>query len=132
MDIAIHQQNGPVVLREIAARQGISEKYLWQVINPLKAAGIVNAVRGARGGYTLGRDPGEITLLELVMILEGPVFLVDCVEEENCARRGTCVARSAWGRVGEAIKAAMRAVTLKELVDQEKERQSRASLSYVI
>ena len=66
LDVALNQQRGPVALRDISRRQEISQKYLWQVINPLKAAGLINVTRGARGGYVLARSPDKISLREIV------------------------------------------------------------------
>jgi Rrf2 family protein len=133
LDIAAHQAKGPVILRDISARQDISEKYLWQVINPLKAAGLVNSTRGAKGGYVLAKSPDDVTLLEIVSILEGPVSVVDCVgTPEKCARSGACVTRAAWGKIESGIKESMAKITLKELVDKQKDAESGSSLSYVI
>jgi Rrf2 family protein len=133
LDIAKYQEHGPVILRDIAKRQEISEKYLWQVINPMKSAGFVTSVRGAKGGYMLARDIAEITLLDVVTILEGPVCVVDCVDEPGtCERSTVCVTRDAWRQVEESIKATMTVITLKQLVKDEKEKESKSSLNYVI
>lgn len=133
LDIATHQDSGPVILRDIASRQSISEKYLWQVINPMKAAGFVNSERGSKGGYRLARDMGEITLLDVVSVLEGPVAVVDCVSEpDGCERSGACVARSVWNRVNEAVQKTMEGISLKDLVDETRDVEQRHSLNYVI
>ncbi len=133
LDIAAHQEKGPVILRDISARQDISEKYLWQVINPLKAAGMVNSTRGAKGGYVLAKAPEDVTLLDIVSILEGPVSVVDCVGTPGkCVRSGSCVTRAAWGKIENGIKESMAKITLKELVDKQKDAESGSALSYVI
>lgn len=88
MDIALHQSQGAVTLNDIAKRQRISVKYLWQVINPLKTAGFLSVTRGAKGGYVLARRPDEIDLFEIVTILEGEVSLVDCLHKMRPARCG--------------------------------------------
>ena len=131
LDIATHQEKGPVILRDISARQEISEKYLWQVINPLKSAGLVNSTRGAKGGYVLAKAPGDITLLEIVSILEGPVSVVDCVgSPDQCERSGACVTRGVWGKIETGIKDAMARITLQEIVEQQKDAES--GMSYII
>jgi Rrf2 family protein len=133
LDIATHQDQGPVILRDIAKRQEISEKYLWQVINPMKSAGFVTSARGAKGGYTMARDIDEITLLDVVTVLEGPVCVVDCVDApEGCVRSTACVTRDVWKQVEASIKATLASITLKKLVKDEREQESRVSLSYVI
>jgi Rrf2 family protein len=133
LDIATHQDHGPVILRDIAKRQRISEKYLWQVINPMKAAGFVNSSRGAKGGYMLAKGSAEITLLDVISVLEGPVCVVDCVDEpQSCDRSGVCVARKVWSTVEDSIKSTMSGITLKELVANERDLEATVSLNYVI
>jgi Rrf2 family protein len=133
LDIALHQEGGPVILRDIAKRQKISEKYLWQVINPMKAAGFVNSERGSKGGYRLAKGMSEITLLDIISVLEGPVCVVDCVSEPaNCDRSSACVARSVWGRIETSIHKTMRSITLKELVAEAKDVELHTTLNYMI
>lgn len=133
VDIAAHQEKGPVILRDISARQDISEKYLWQVINPLKAAGLVKSTRGAKGGYVLSMRPEQITLLEVVSILEGPVSMVDCVgDPDKCGRSNACVTRGVWGNLEKDIKESMAKVTLKEILDLQNKADASASISYII
>ena len=72
LELALHYGEGPVLLKDIAERQGISEKYLWQLINPLKTTGLVNSLRGAHGGYVLGKSPEAISLKAILQVLEGP------------------------------------------------------------
>jgi len=99
IELALHHGAGPVLLKEIAERQGISEKYLWHLINPLKTTGLVNSIRGAHGGYVLGKAPEAITLKEILQVLEGSLCLVDCVDNPSlCERSSSCVSRDIWGR----------------------------------
>lgn len=133
MDIALHESSGPVALRDISRRQEISQKYLWQVIHPLKAAGLLRATRGARGGYALERPPATITLLDVVNILEGSLAVVACVTApETCDRSGACVAREAWDEVFQQLSRTLDGITLQSLIDRQKDRVQRASPSYVI
>ena len=113
MDIAVHQSEGAVTLNEIAARQKISVKYLWQVINPLKTAGMLSVTRGAKGGYVLARPPEKITMLEVVNILEGTMSLVDCVSNTKyCDKVDCCVARTVWMEVHRSIEKTLGGITL--------------------
>ena len=131
LDMAMNQTAGPAALKDISRRQGISEKYLWQVIHPLKAAGLVNSLRGTRGGYVLSKAPAEITVLDVVSILEGPISVVDCLSEaEACERSGDCVTRDVWREVERAIKDTLQRITLQDLV--RRKRESGPVLSYVI
>ena len=117
MDIAIHQADGPVNLRDIAERQGISSKYLWQIVNLLKTAGLVRGLRGPKGGYVLLRPPAAITLLDVIQILEGPISLVECVDDScYCDRMRNCVTHSIWSEVSQAVRDALARVTLAEIL----------------
>lgn len=117
MDIAKHQSQGAVTLNDIAKRQRISVKYLWQVINPLKTAGFLSVTRGAKGGYMLAKRPEEIDLFEIVTTLEGDVSLVDCLhKDETCEQRDACVARLVWLDVSQVVEQALKKITLSDLL----------------
>ena len=117
MDIAVHQANGPVNLHDIAERQGISSKYLWQIVNLLKTAGLVRGMRGPKGGYVLLRTPEAISLLDVIQILEGPISLVECVDDPTyCSRTRNCVAHSVWSEVSQAVREALARVSLAEIL----------------
>ena len=117
MDIAMHQNEGAVTLGDIAKRQEISVKYLWQVINPLKTSGLLSVTRGAKGGYVLARRPEEISMLEVVTILEGPLSLVECLGRGDfCKHVDACVARTVWQEVNRAIEEALRGITLGDVL----------------
>ena len=97
MDLAQRYGQGTVQLGEIASRQKISLKYLEQIIRPLKQAGLIKSFRGAKGGHVLNRPPEEVTVGEVVALLEGGKTLVNCDREpEVCARVDTCVTRHIW------------------------------------
>ena len=117
MDIAIHQSQGPVNLNDIAGRQAISSKYLWQIVNLLKTAGFVRGTRGPNGGYTLLMDPADITLIHVIETLEGPLSLVECVDGANaCSLADHCVAHSVWAEVSQTIRNALQNITLAEIL----------------
>jgi len=113
MDIAIHQNAGTVTLNEIAKRQQISAKYLWQIMSQLKNAGLVRGTRGPKGGYRLIRGPEEITLLDIVRILEGPVTLVEC--ENECPFDGQCIAQRVWREISDTVGQALQGITLADI-----------------
>jgi Rrf2 family protein len=113
----------PVLLKDIAKEEEISEKYLSQIIIPLKAAGLVNSFRGAHGGYTLSRAPSQIKVGEIVEVLEGGLDVVSCTQRPSeCARVSVCVTRNLWCKVNEKISHMLNSVTLQELVKQLKEK----------
>lgn len=114
IDIALHQEAGVVNLKAIAERQGISVKYLWQVANPLKAAGVLRVSRGAHGGFVLAHPPETITLLDIVSILEGPPSLADCVKIKKCEQSEKCAARVLWCQISQSLEQSLQAVTLHD------------------
>jgi len=121
LDLARHQGDKLVQLKDIARRQNISLHYLEHIIAPLVGAGIVRSTRGARGGLQLTRRPGEIKLSEVVRLLEGAITPVDCViDPESCTRSGFCVTREVWGEMKKAIDNTLKAITLQDLVEREK------------
>ena len=104
LDLATHFGEGPILLKDISARQKISEKYLWQLISPLKNAGLINSTRGANGGYELSRQPKTITLCDIMAVLEGPMYLVECVDNsKNCELSFDCVTRDIWKEISDKV-----------------------------
>jgi Rrf2 family protein len=121
LELALHYGEGPILLKEIAERQEISEKYLWQLINPLKTTGLVTSQRGAHGGYSLGKAPEIITVKEILQILEGPLCLVDCVDNPSfCERAPSCISRDIWGEVSKNMKQILENTTLAAMVERQK------------
>ena len=121
IDLAQRYGEGPVLLREIAKREEISEKYLSNLVNPLKSLGLVEATRGVHGGYVLGRSPADITMQEIVEALEGPLCVVDCVEKPGtCSRVPLCGARDLWSEVAQGITQVLSRCTLAEMVERQK------------
>ncbi|PKN19676.1 MAG: hypothetical protein CVU71_04695 [Deltaproteobacteria bacterium HGW-Deltaproteobacteria-6] len=116
-DLADHYGSNPILLKDIAKREDISEKYLSLIVIPLKSAGLIQSVRGAHGGYSLTRRPEEITVRDILQALEGEICLVDCVQDaKRCSRISTCPTRDIWGMLGEKISETLKAITLADLV----------------
>jgi len=123
LDLALKHGKGPIFLKEVSRSQEISEKYLGQIIMPLKAAGLVKSYRGAHGGYTLQRDPDKITLREIVTTLEGDLNLVECVgDPSSCERFAKCVTQQVWCDVARAVSGTLEATTLADLVQRHHQR----------
>ncbi len=119
LDMAQHYDQGPIQLGEIAKRQDISVKYLEQIIIPLKKAHYVLSVRGPKGGHFLARPPEEITLGEIVALLEEGPSLVECSEHaEVCGRSGSCPTRLIWKEVAQAMFEKLAAITLADLAER--------------
>jgi Rrf2 family transcriptional regulator, cysteine metabolism repressor len=112
LDLAMHHGVGPISLKSVAERQGLSEHYLEQLIAPLRNAGLVRSIRGAYGGYVLQKEPHEITVGDVIRVLEGPITVVDDPEEELS---------DLWEKVRNAINEVLDATTLQDLVDKKKQ-----------
>lgn len=121
--LAIQYGKGPVFLKDIAKGEDISEKYLSLIIIPLRSVGLVNSIRGAHGGYNLSREPSQITLKEIVDVLEGNCSLVDCVKNpSSCSRVPICASHDIWAAIGEKISETLSAITLETLVKMNQEK----------
>ena len=117
LDLALHRDEGAVLVRDIARRQEVSEKYLKQLLAPLKAAGLVRTIRGARGGLTLAKPPSEIKLIEIVQVMEGSMASVECVDDAQiCSRSDSCVTRQVWTEMKEATDKVLESTNLQDLV----------------
>lgn len=109
---------GPVFLSDIAKKENISEKYLSKIVIPLRHGGLISAIRGAQGGYLLARTPEEITVKDIVRLLEEGAFTVECVyNEELCERSEDCVARNVWARLENAMYNTLAAFTLEDMLE---------------
>lgn len=116
VDMARHYSQGPIHLSDIARRQGVSVKYLEQIIIPLKKAGLVQSIRGPKGGHQLARPPAEITVAEIVGVLEDGLNLVACtVRPEVCERAEVCPTRIVWAEATQAMLARLEGITLADL-----------------
>ncbi len=121
LDIALNEDKGPVLLRDIAKRQEISEKYLGNLVTLLRNSGLLKSRRGSKGGYSLGRPSNDINLHDILSCLEGDPCLVDCVADpKECDRAAGCVSRQMWGAISGGIRDMMRAITLQSLVEKQK------------
>ena len=118
LDLASNDSGTPIRLKDVAKRQGISEKYLEQIISILNKAGFVRSVRGLQGGYSLSRTPADYTVGMILRLTEGSLCPVDCAAEENgsCDREDTCVTRMLWKKLDDAISSVVDHVSLEELL----------------
>lgn len=122
IELACHYGARPVSAREVATRRSIPPRFLEQILVALRRAGLVAAIRGARGGFELTRDPFEISVLEIVEALEGPLSASVCDGErgELCGRSGTCAAAPMWARASAALRDVFASTTLGELAGEQR------------
>jgi len=112
---------GPVPLSQVAAAQEISLAYLEQIVAPLREAGLLESRRGAYGGYALARTPAQITVGDVLRVLEGAIVPVPCVSPAgSCAREAGCATRLVWERVHNSLVETLDSITLADLAEQAK------------
>lgn len=117
IELALHHGKVPLSLAVIAKNEGISQKYLKQLMGPLKRAGLVRVIRGKSGGFVLSLLPSQITLADILYAVEGSMSLLDCVTEPNvCHRHSECMSRATWIELSAVINAYLKSTTLEEVV----------------
>jgi len=117
LDIAMHCQDGPVRIQDIAARQGVSAKYLEKLIRKLKEGGFIKSKRGPRGGHCLAIPPAEISIGAVVQALEGDDTLVECRSgNKGCERVNVCLTRKLWQEAAKAMYARLDDFSLADMV----------------
>jgi Rrf2 family protein len=120
LEMARRYHNGAIQLGQIANQQNISLKYLEQIIRPLKKANYIKSFRGAKGGHMLNKPPGDITVGEIVALLEGGNSLIQCDREPNaCERVDKCVTRFLWREAAKAMFERLSAITFADLLSFE-------------
>lgn len=117
VELAIHYGDSPLSIKTISQRQGISEYYLEQLFSPLRKAKLINSIRGAQGGYVLGREPKDIKVSDIMYVLEGPIEIADCIEGIACDNVDCCATRLLWTKIKNSIDEVMEGVTLQDIVD---------------
>ena len=126
VELGRDQRDQPLSLASIAEAENLPLSYMEHLVARLRQSGLVESTRGARGGYSLGRDPAEITMLEVVEALEGPIVPMECFEPEPRGRvqcshlapgDGPCATKMLWTRVQGGITEALRETTLSDMVE---------------
>lgn len=129
LDLAEHQQDGYVALKEIAKRQEISKKYLEQIVPILNKSGLLQTNRGSQGGYRLSKKPEQYTVGEILRLTEGSLAPVACLDQpENlCPRRASCDTLFVWQGLYRTIEEYLDGITLQDIIDRQKD-----SYDYII
>ena len=136
LDLALHNGTSPVQAKTIAKRQAIPLRFLEQVLHAMKNAGLVESVRGAQGGYTLGKKPADVSLADIVEALDGP--LSPGTPRGSAARRlrgqlkPDALLADVWERVHQAELSVLGAVTLKELAERQQQLHQKPTFIYHI
>ncbi|MBI3930612.1 MAG: Rrf2 family transcriptional regulator [Chloroflexi bacterium] len=133
LDLALHEEEAPVLLKDIAQRQQISLGYLEHLVTPLIAGGIVRSTRGAKGGVSLAKPSEQIKLSEVIQLLEGSIAPVACVNDPAvCSRSESCVTRDIWDELKQAMDGVLASTTLQNLVQRQKDKQPLEGAMYYI
>ena len=118
LDLAVHYGKSPVAIKTLAQRQGISTRYLENIMTILVSHGFVNSIRGNQGGFILAHPPREIKLGDIVQVLERTMAVVDCVDEPaRCERATECVTHDIWCKVKLAMMQVLDSFTLQDMVE---------------
>lgn len=120
-DIAFHSGEMPAQIQDISTRQGIPPRYLEQIFQKLKLAGILKSKRGPQGGYFLSRAPEEITVMEIISATEGDTALVECVSHrkrsKECDFDGNCITQTLWSESTQILNRYFSSITLRQMCD---------------
>ena len=117
VELAINYSEEPLSIKKISASQNISEYYLEQLFSSLRKANLIKSIRGAQGGYVLSREPKDITIAEVMNVLEGPVEIAYCVEDDSCDNTDCCATRLLWSKIKNSIDEVLESITLQDIVD---------------
>jgi len=117
VDLAVNHDGKPVSIKSISQRQNISEYYLEQLFAPLRRAEFIKSVRGAQGGYILNKEAKDITVLDIMDVLEGPIEVSDCLDSDDCDNIDYCATRTVWVKMKHSIDSVLGAITLQNIVD---------------
>ena len=121
LDLAGHRSEGYIALKDIAERQGISKKYLEQIVPILNKSDVLKTNRGYQGGYMLAKDPSQYTVGEILRLTEGslaPVFCVEC--PQDCKRSADCPTLPVWQGLYRVMNEYLDGITLRDILDNEK------------
>ena len=133
--LAKHHSQGPVKIADIAEAQAIPKRFLEVILGQLKQGGFVASHRGNEGGYTLDRDPSDLTVGEIIRFVEGPIGPVGCMagdSQEKCPLHGKCVFMPMWVQVRDNLEDVYDNISLQDLVEQERQRSRTYQPDYAI
>ena len=133
LDLAMHADESPVLLKTIAGRQQISLQYLEHLISPLIAAGVLRSIRGPKGGIMLARPPADIKLSEVIQLVEGPFIPAECITNPDvCDRVEQCATRDILEELKQAMDGVLENTTLEDMAERQKSKTaSKESMYYI-
>ena len=121
LDLALHYGEGPILVKDIAGRYGLSGRYLEHLLISLTVAGLVRSARGARGGFALARPPSQVRLSEIIQATEGSMAPADCVDTpEAFPKTAHCAVYDVWVEMKAAMNQVLESVTLQDLMERQR------------
>lgn len=128
IDICLYASADMVTVKSISERQGISERYLEQIFSSLRKGGIINAKKGAQGGYFLAKSAREFTIGDILSVLEGDLLLIDIEEDENAIEN--FISDNLWNVINNKISSFFHSITLEDLANDYKN-QNKEDMYYI-
>jgi Rrf2 family transcriptional regulator, cysteine metabolism repressor len=118
-----YEQDEPTSIKYIATEQSISEQYLEQLFSKLKHADLIKSVRGQKGGYSLTKEPNNISIGDIIIALEGPLAPSECVIEDNdsCENIECCTTRSMWKKIYDGFNTVVNSLSLGDMLEEYRE-----------
>ena len=126
VDLAINYGESPMSIKSIAKRQNISELYLEQLFSPLRKAKLIKSIRGAQGGYVLNKHPKDISVSDIINVLEGPIEISSCVDTGEYDNMNVCPTRLLWKKIKKSIDEVTESVTLQDMANDYKRLKNRS------
>ena len=127
VDLASNYGSAPISIKTISKRENLSEYYLEQLFSPLRRANIIRSIRGAQGGYVLCKPPNEITVGDIMTILEGPIEIADCIDGVECDSSDCCATKAVWEKIKNSIDSVMDSITLQDIIDDHEANKNKKS-----
>jgi Rrf2 family transcriptional regulator, cysteine metabolism repressor len=118
-ELALHHGGEPVSIKTIADKQNISEYYLEQLFGSLRKSGLIKSIRGAQGGYILSKLPEQITVADILNVLEGPIEISECITDDDagCSRMNYCATRLLWMKISDSVNQVINSITLQDMIN---------------
>lgn len=133
-ELARRHGSGPTRISDIAEAQAIPARFLEGILNQLRQAGLLRSIRGSRGGYELAVEPAQVTVGDMMRIVEGPITPTECLDEgdTSCPLHGSCVFMPMWRRAADALAAVYDGTTFADLLEEDERLRQSTPLNYVI
>lgn len=135
LELARRYGQGPVAISQIAASQAIPQRFLENILNEIKPTGLIASRRGIQGGYQLAKDPAEVTVGEIIRLIDGPLDPVRCIGDpasQCCPMQDQCTLMNLWQRAKTAVESVYDGTSFRDLVVEEEDLRSSTAIDFSI